>query len=228
MTQPTDPISGPFNAPSYGAGSMVIDKAGTIFQVWTGRLTNPGAWGSRIYRTVKGGKPELVWFIEDANTGALIIMNKQLFLPYQPPKGRQQLQQIHGYIDPSDEPSSAVVNVDESALNSVKQSLAVMQAGITQADYKATSAQNIAKNLQATNAKLESNLATLQAQVASLQSRLNTLQPAGSGQVADIVWAKLWDSIYLIRMAMNSGNSTDSNIQGFLVDLTSFIKKVGK
>jgi hypothetical protein len=228
MTQPTAPISGPFNVPSYGAGSMVIDKAGTIFQVWTGRLTNPGAWGSRIYRTVKGGKPELVWFIEDANTGALIIMNKQLFLPYQPPKGRQQLQQIHGYIDPSDEPSSAVVNVDESALNSVKQSLAVMQAGITQADYKATSAQSIAKNLQVTNAKLESNLAALQAQVASLQSRLSTLQSAGPGQVADIVWAKLWDSIYLIRMAMNSGNSTDSNIQGFLVDLTSFIKKVGK
>jgi hypothetical protein len=47
-------------------------------------------------------------------------------------------------------------------------------------------------------------------------------------KVADVVWAKLWDALYLIRVAMNSGNSADSNTQGFLVDLTSFIKRVGK
>lgn len=228
MTQSTPPISGPFTATSYGAGSMVVDRAGTIFQVWTGRLTNPGAWGSRIYRTVKGGKPELVWFIEDANVGTLIIMNKQLFIPYQPPKGRQQLQQLDGYIDPSDEPSSTVVNVDESALNSVKQSISNAQASATTIDYKATRAQSTAQNAQITADKAKAEVAALQVKVASLEARLNSFQQTSVSQVTDVVWTKLWDAFYLIRMAMNSGNSTDSNIQGFLVDLTSFIKKVGK
>jgi len=219
--QSTAPIQAPFSATSYGAGSMTIDKTGTIFQVWTGRLTNPGAWGSRVYRTVKGGKPELVWFIEDANAGVLTVINKQLFLPYQPPRGSQQLQQIDGYIDFADQPSSTVVSVDESALSSIKQSVAVAQAATNMVDYKATRAQNIAQDAQkaADEAK---------AQVAALQARIDAMQPQGVNvqQVADIVWAKLWDVMYLLRMGMNAGKSDDANIQGWINDLTSFIKKV--
>lgn len=219
--QSTAPIQAPFNATSYGAGSMTIDKTGTIFQVWTGRLTNPGAWGSRVYRTVKGGKPELVWFIEDANAGVLTVINKQLFLTYQPPKGCQQLQQIDGYIDFADQPSSTVVNVDESALSSIKQSVTVAQKTADMVDYKAARAQSIAQDAQkaADEAK---------AQVAALQARIDALQPQGVNvqQVADIVWAKLWDVMYLLRMGMNAGKSDDLNIQGWVNDLTSFIKKV--
>ena len=74
MTQSTPPIRAPFTAPCYGAGSIIIDKAGTVFQVWTGRLTNPGAFGPHIYRTVQGGKPELVWFLENANGQYMVIM----------------------------------------------------------------------------------------------------------------------------------------------------------
>jgi len=226
MTQPTSPIAAPFNATSYGAGSMVVDKAGTIFQVWTGRLTNPGAWGSRVFRTVKGGRPELVWFIEDANVGSLIIINKQLFLPYQPPRGIQQLQQIHGYIDSADEPSSSVVNVDESALNSVKQSIAVVQTSTNTIDYKATRAQNTAQDAQTTANKSKAEITALQAQVTKLQARLDALEQTSASKIADVVWAKLWDAIYLMRMGMNVGSSTDPNINGWINDLTNFIKKV--
>jgi len=219
--QSTAPISAPFGATSYGAGSIMIDKTGTIFQVWTGRITNPGAWGPRVYRTVKGGRPELVWFIEDANAGVFTVINKQLFLPYQPSRGGQQLQQIDGYIDSLDQPSSTVVNVDESALNSVKQSVAATQTAANLVDYKATRAQNIAQDAQ----KIANDAAS---QVAALQSRIDAMQSQGVNvqQIADIVWAKLWDVVYLLRMGMNAGKSDDANVQGWINDLTSFIKKV--
>ena len=221
VVQPTPPIPAPFQATSYGAGSMVVDRAGTIFQVWTGRLTNPGPWGSRVFRTVKGGRPELVWFIEDANVGVLFVMNKQLFLPYQPPKGVQHLQQIHGYIDPSDEPSSSVVDVNESALNSIKQSVNVAQTTANAIDYKAARALNMSQTAQATADKARAEIAALQARVNALQTQNVNVQ-----QITEIVWTKLWDVLYLLRMGMNPGFSKDPNIQGWIHDLTSFIKKV--
>ena len=228
MTQSTQPVAAPFNATSYGAGSMIIDKAGTIFQLWTGRLTNPGAWGSRVFRTVKGGKPELVWFIEDANTGTLFVQNKQLFLTYQPPRGIQHLQQIHGYIDPSDEPSSSVVNIDESALNSIKQGVNVAQTIANTIDYKATRAQMAANNAQQAADNAKSQIAVLQTQVTALQAKVSALPSQGvsAQQAADLVWAKLWDVIYTLRLGMNAGLSKDPNIQGWIHDLTNFIKKV--
>ena len=224
MTQPTPPIPAPFQATSYGAGSIVIDKTGTTFQVWTGRLTNPGAWGSRIYRTVKGGKPELVWFIENANVGNLIIMNKQLFIPYQPPKGSQALQQISGYIDPSDTPSSQVVNVDESALNTVWQSIATTQSMVNGVDYKATRAQTTAQNAQTTADNAKAQVAALQAQVNALQAQVNALMTPN--QVADLVWAKVWDANYQIRMGFIAGKSPIQQVQDYLVDLATYIRNI--
>jgi hypothetical protein len=162
-----------------------------------------------------------VWFIEDANVGVLFIMNKQLFLPYQPPKGVQHLQQIHGYIDPSDEPSSSVVDVNESALNSIKQSVNVAQTTANAIDYKAARALNMGHTALATADKARAEIAALQAQVNALQTQNVNVQ-----QITEIVWAKVWDVLYLLRMGMNPGSSKDPNIQGWIHDLTSFIKKV--
>jgi hypothetical protein len=221
VTQSTSPIRAPFGAPCYGAGSIIIDKAGTVFQVWTGRLANPGAWGPHIYRTVQGGKPELVWFMENANGQYLVIMNKQLYFSYTPAKGGQWLQQIDGYIDPSDTPSSEVVNVDESALNAVKQSVVTAQSIANNADSKATKAQAAAQNAQKTADSAKAQIATLQAQVNALQSQI-----LNKGQIEDIVWSKIWDVNYLIRQGFITGSSTIQQVQDYLVDLASYIKRI--
>ena len=223
MTQSTPPIRAPFTAPCYGAGSIIIDKAGTVFQVWTGRLTNPGAFGPHIYRTVQGGKPELVWFLENANGQYMVIMNKQLYFSYTPAKGGQWLQQIDGYIDPSDTPSSQVVNVDESALNAVRQSIVAVQGIATTADYKATKAQTTANNAQATADNARAQVAALTAQVNALQAQVLT-----KAQVEDIVWAKIWDVNYLIRLGFIKGSSDIQQVQDYLVDLASYIKRIVK
>ena len=223
MTQSTPPIRAPFTAPCYGAGSIIIDKAGTVFQVWTGRLTNPGAFGPHIYRTVQGGKPELVWFLENANGQYMVIMNKQLYFSYTPAKSGQWLQQIDGYIDPSDTPSSQVVNVDESALNAVRQSIVAVQGIATTADYKATKAQTTANNAQATADNARAQVAALTAQVNALQAQVLT-----KAQVEDIVWAKIWDVNYLIRLGFVKGSSDIQQVQDYLVDLASYIKRIVK
>lgn len=228
MTQSTPPVKAPFTAPCYGAGSIITDKTGTIFQVWTGRLTNPGAWGPHIYRTVPGGKPELVWFMENANGNQLIVMNKQLWFSYTPQNSGQWGQQIDGYIDPSDEPSSKVVNVDESALNAVKQSVATAQSTANNADSKATSAQSTAQNAQKSADNAKSQVNALQAQVNALQSQVNALQSQmlNRGQIEDIVWSKIWDVNYLIRQGLIAGSSSIQQVQDYLVDLASYIRRI--
>jgi hypothetical protein len=225
-TQTTPPVQAPFTAPCYGAGTIVIDKTGTVFQVWTGRLTNPGAWGPHIYRTVPGGKPELVWFMENANGTQLLIMNKQLWFDYTPQNGGQWGQIIDGYIDPSDTPSSQVVNVDESALNAVKQSVATAQTSANNADYKARQAQISADNAQATANSAKAQVAALQAQVSALQAQVNNLLTPN--QVADLVWTKVWDSNYQIRMGFLAGRSPIQEVQDYLNDLAVYIKNVVK
>lgn len=221
MTQSTPPIRAPFGKPCYGAGSIVIDKTGTVFQVWTGRLTNPGAFGPHIYRTVQGGMPELVWFLEDANGQYLVIMNKQLYFSYTPAKSGQWLQQIDGYIDPSDEPSSKVVNVDESALNAVKQSVTTAQTTANNADSKAMKAQTAATNAQKTADNAKAQITALQAQVNALQAQM-----LNRAQIEDIVWSKIWDVNYLIRQGFIAGSSSIQQVQDYLVDLASYIRRI--
>jgi ribosomal protein L29 len=133
------------------------------------------------------------------------------------------LQELDGYIDPSDEPSSSVVDVNESALNAVKQSIAAAQTTASTVDYKAARALNTAQDAQTTANNLRKELAALQAQVNAMQSAY--AKNANSQELADLVWAKLWDTVYLLRMGMNSG-SRDANVQAWVSDLTSFIKRV--
>lgn len=226
MMQPTAPVQAPFKARCYGAGTVVIDKAGTIFQVWTGRLANPGPWGAHIWRTPLGGKPELVWFMENANGNQLIIMNKQLWFSYTPPNGGQWGQQIDGYIDPSDEPSSQVVNVDESQVATLKQSIATTQAMATQAHSKAMQAQTAAGGANNSAAAALAKVAEQSAQIAALQAQVNALLTPN--QVNDLVWSKVWDANYQIRMGFLAGRSPIQQVQDYLNDLATYIRNVVK
>jgi hypothetical protein len=224
MTQPTPPIRAPFTNPCYGAGSVVIDKTGTVFQVWTGRLTNPGPWGPHIYRTAPGGKPELVWFIENANGTQLMIMNKQLWFAYTPQNGGQWLQQIDGYIDPSDTPSSKIVDVDETQVATLKQSIATAQAMASQANAKALQAQTTASAANNTAAAALAKVTEQTKQIQALQAQVNALlTPA---QVNDLVWSKVWDANYQIRMGLLAGRSAIQQVQDYLNDLAVYIRNV--
>jgi multidrug efflux pump subunit AcrA (membrane-fusion protein) len=162
--------------------------------------------------------------MENANGTQLIIMNKKLWFDYTPPKGGQWGQPIDGYIDPSDEPSSQVVNVDESALNAVKQSVATAQSTANNADNKAMRALISADNAQKSADTAKAQIAALQAQVSALQAQVNNLLTPQ--QVADLVWTKVWDSNYQIRMGFLAGKSPIQEVQDYLNDLRVYIKNV--
>ena len=222
MTQLTtqEAIRLPTKRPTYGGGKpFYIDKTGAIFYMWDGRLTSPGPWGTHVYRALTGQAPELIFFKEDCS-GTLVVVNKQLWHTYTDAKGTPWRLLIASYIDPQDTPSSTVVQVDEAALSAVKLSIFTAQNIANDADYKASRAQSAALNAQTTADTAKAQIATLQAQIKALQPQAINMQ-----QVTDLVWAKLWDVVYLLRTGMNTGASTDPNVQGWVHDLTSFIKK---
>jgi archaellum component FlaC len=227
MTQPQPPTPLPMINASYtGSGcSFVIDKTGTTFQVTVCNLVDGGPWGPHVVRTVKGGKPQIVWFVV-GSAGTLVILNKQLYMGYVDSHGQQWYQLIDGYIDPSDTPSSQVVNVDESALNAVKQSVTVANNNANQAGATANGAQDTANGAMANTQQLKARITALEQQVATMQNQINQLLTPN--QVADLVWSKVWDANYQIRMGFLAGKSTIQQVQDYLNDLAVYIRNVVK
>ncbi|NBW23324.1 MAG: hypothetical protein EBR82_86810, partial [Caulobacteraceae bacterium] len=125
----SQPIRQPITAPSYpaGGGNFYIDKTGAIYQTWIGRTTDGGDWGAHVYRTAPNAPTQLLFFQPNI-TGYLEVMNKQLWFGYCDGRGQQWRLQIDGYIDPSDTPSSTVVNVDEAQVAGLKQGINTAQA----------------------------------------------------------------------------------------------------
>ena len=65
-----------------------------------------------------------------------------------------------------------------------------------------------------------------QKQIQALQAQVNALlTPA---QVADLVWAKVWDANYQIRMGFLAGRSAIQQVQDYLNDLAVYIRNVVK
>lgn len=220
----SQPIRLPINAPSYSAGgaNFYIDKTGAIYQTWVGRTTTGGEWGSHVYRTAPGAPSQLLFFQPSIN-GYLEVMNKQLWFGYCDARGAQWRLLIDGYIDPSDTPSSAVVNVDEAQVAGLKQSIGTAQATADRASGTATRATQTANDASNDVHNLAVTVATLQAQVNTLQSQMLT-----KSQVEDIVWAKIWDVNYLIRLGFINGTSPIQQVQDYLVDLATYIKRIVK
>jgi len=220
----SQPIRLPINAPSYSAGgaNFYIDKTGAIYQTWVGRTVVGGDWGSHVYRTAPGAPSQLLFFQPGIN-GYLEVMNKQLWFGYCDARGAQWRLLIDGYIDPSDTPSSAVVNVDEAQVAGLKQSISTAQATADRASSTATRATQTANDASNDVHNLAVTVATLQAQVNALQAQSLT-----KSQVEDIVWAKIWDVNYLIRLGFINGTSPIQQVQDYLVDLATYIKRIVK
>lgn len=220
----SQPIRLPVNAPSYSAGgaNFFYDRTGAIYQTWVGRTAPGGDWGSHVYRTAPGEKPQLLFFQAGIN-GFLEVMNKELWFGYCDARGAQWRLLIDGYIDPSNTPSSVVVNVDEAQVAGLKQSIGTAQATADRAAGLANTAQATANQCKTADATTQRQILALQTQVQALQAQILT-----KSQVEDIVWAKIWDVNYLIRLGFINGSSPIQQVQDYIVDLASYIRRIVK
>lgn len=190
---------------------IIDDKTGALFQTSMGANLPGGPFGIHVWRTPKGGKKQEILFYPGDHGGLAILWGKLYFVHNDAESKKVFLEEIPGFIPKDSTTSSGTINLNESQL-------AVIRAQIDTISKRAESAYAVA------------NTAT--ARVAELEKRVAALEKAGGGQnvseqkIADIVWAKIWDVFYLLRVGMNEGSSKDPNIQGWINDLTSFIRKV--
>ena len=79
-----------------------------------------------------------------------------------------------------------------------------------------------------TSTDLKKQMAALQTQISAMQNQISSLQSQifTQQQIEDIVWQKIWDVNYLIRMGFLQGSSTIQQVQDYINDLAVYIKKV--
>jgi hypothetical protein len=193
---------------------IVDDKTGALFQTSMGANIPGGPFGIHVWRTPKGGKKQEIVFYPGDHGGLAILWGKLYFVHNDAESKKVFLEEIPGYVPKDSDTASGTINLNESQL-------AVIRAQIDTVSKRAESAYAIANTAVARVAQLEKRVAALEAK---------PVAPGGGGltkpQIEDIVWTKIWDVLYILRGGMNAGSSTDPNIQGWISDLTSFIKKV--
>ena len=225
MTNLRPPVNG-FNYGTY-LWQYVTDKTGTVFQTLCGNVGTGTPWGVRLYRCPPNAKTELIYFIEGGN-GRIMVddINKRLLFLGTDKNGAVFYFVVQGYIYPDDKPSSTIVNVDESQVASLRQSIATAQSMATSASAAAAKA-----NVKSDDA-LE-QVKTLQTQVNEMQQRLDSMQSQINGlltpsQVADLVWQKIKDVNYLYRLAFIAWpkQDPDPDIRAYVTDLVNLIKRV--
>jgi hypothetical protein len=195
------------------------DKSGAIYHTSMGSNSTGAPFGIHLWKDAPGKPPQEILFYP-GDHGALKVMGNTLyFIHNRAAQKDSQLEEIPGYIYPGDTVPSTVVNINDKQVAELKQQLGT--------------AQNQANAAYAQSQKAMSLVSSLSNQVEALTARVTKLEQSGGGtspvdkqQIEDIVWQKIMDVMWIIRQAMNSGSSTDPNIQGYLMDLTAFIKKV--
>lgn len=195
------------------------DKTGALYYTAMGSRTPGSPFGIHVWKQTPG-KPDQEILFYPGDHGALTVLGKTLFFVHNRAAQKDaQLEEIPGYIYPGDKVDSTTVNINDKQVAELKQQLNTAQQQANLAFAQSQKAMAIAN--------------TLANQVDALNARVTKLEQSGGGtspvdkkQIEDIVWQKIMDVMWIIRQAMNSGSSTDPNIQGYLMDLTAFIKKV--
>lgn len=207
------------NMPGDNYGGQITnyapDRTGAVYSLNLCRLTPNGPWGPRVYRIPPTGAPQLLAFVENASAGHLIVANRKLYFLYSV-NGKCYSDQIEGYIDPDDTPSSNVVNINTSQIQTLQQQITASNQQIN------AQSQKIAQLTTQVNQQAKT-LQTVQAQISQIQSQLLT-----QSQVEDIVWTKTWDILYLIRLGYLQGSSSIQNVQAWLNDLAVYIRSIAK
>lgn len=209
----TKPLPAPMTAYSAGGSWAYTDKTGTVYQQIVGRQTTGGQWGIHIWRTPPGQKSELLIFVPNAN-GGLLINDKKLLLSYTTEPGRQYQIEIPGFIFWDDTPSGQVVDIDENQVAILKQEIITARTAANAAMQTATAALN-------KTAEQSAQIQALNAKITALENRMIT-RP----QIEDIVWSKIWDVNYLIRMGFLDGKSEIRQVQDYINDLAVYIRRI--
>ena len=207
------------NMPGDNYGGQITnfapDRTGAVYSLNLCRLTPNGPWGPRVYRIPPKGAPQLLAFVQDASAGHLVVANRKLYFLYSV-NGKCYSDQIEGYIDPDDTPSSNVVNINTSQIQTLQQQITTSNQMINAQNAKIAQLQTQV-NQQA------KTLQTVQEQIIQIQSQILT-----QSQVEDIVWTKTWDILYLIRLGYLQGSSSIQNVQAWLNDLAVYIRSITK
>jgi hypothetical protein len=189
---------------------IIDDKTGALFQTSMGANLPGGPFGIHVWRTPKGGKKQEIVFYPGDHGGLAVLWGKLYFVHNDAESKKVFLEEIPGYVPKDSDTHSGTINLNESQL-------AVIRAQIDTVSKRAESAYAVANSAVA--------------RVSELEKRVAVFEKAGGGQnvseqkIADIVWSKIWDVFYLLRMGMNENSSKDPNIQGWINDLTAFIKR---
>lgn len=218
MAEKTEDLKSPGGSYTATPTFAIGDKTGAEYN--TSMSAQGGAFGINVWR-VPPGKPAELIITKPGCHGTLMVIHRKLWFYWNTadkPLGKQKRTLIEGYIHETDAVSGTTVNINDSQLNALKQQL--------------KTAQDQAATAQRAAASAEGKVNAVIPEVARLKERVTALEKSGGSQpvneakIAEIVWSKLWDAFYLIRMGMNDGNSKDPNIQGWINDLTNFIKRV--
>lgn len=210
---------GDFKSYPASAVTFTIDKTGTIYQTNMGDLNKTAQFGLRVLRTKPGKPTEEIFF--NGGHGELCVINKKLYIGYTDPNWISWYDEIPGYIDAEDTPSSKVVNVDESAMDVYKKEVLLAQKTANNAQYNASAAQTSITNLTNQVNALNARIDKMEVVIAGLQKQVLSRQ-----QIEDIVWSKIWDVNYLIREGFRNGSSAIREVQDYLVDLASYIRRI--
>lgn len=210
------------NYPTY-LWQLIIDKTGTIYQTLNGNVGTGTPWGTRVWRIPPGKPAELIYYVD--GNGQLYVdqIKKRLLFLGTDANRRPFYIVIEGYIHPADCPDSTIVNINETQT-------ALLKQGIATANSTANSAYTLASNATQSANDARAQITNLQKQISDLQLQINAMQTKiiPRSQIEDIVWSKIWDVNYLIRMGFISGSSTIEQVQQYLIDLASYIKRVMK
>lgn len=207
--------------------SMVVDKTGAVYQTIYGRLVAGGPWGVYVFRTAPHSKPQQIYFSSDG-AGRLIVDHKELYLLYTDTQWQQWYIKIDGYIDPSDEPSSTIVDVNEAQVAGLKLSIETAQRMAQQAQAMADTALERATAAESKTKELQTQVNTQAKQIQALQQQVSALLTPQ--QVADLVWQKIKDINYLYRLGFLAWPvaAPDPDIRAYINDLVALIRKAGK
>lgn len=192
------------------------DKTGALFITSMGSLVPGGPFGIHVWRKPAKGPNQEILFYPGDHGGLAVLWGKLYFVHNDAESKKILLEEIPGYVPKDAEISGTVVNINESQL-------ALINKQISTIGQRAESA-------YAQSASAAAKTAELERRVKALENK--PPQPSEGGlskpQIEEIVWAKIWDIIYLIRLGMNNGSSTDQNIAAWITDLRSFIVKTVK
>jgi len=221
------PVQIPLEMGTYGATTptFTVDKTGAIYTTTVGNLRGNGPWGTRLWKIEVGKKAQQLFFAP-GNISLIPVDGKMMVVFTDPSNGRGYNAPIFyfelpGFIPAESAVSGTTVNINDAQVAEMK--LAIQTA--TTLANRAVAAGDSAATLTSQVNTLANRIDDLENQIRQLEAQ-KPAQSLSKQEIADLVWSKIWDMLWILRQDMSKGTASDPNSQGWINDLTAFIKKV--